>query len=72
MRSLERSWEPADIRAAGAKQSLSDSAGCGRHWYRYQALFADALRYRLEQSLGEEVSSLHLKASRWYAERGST
>jgi LuxR family maltose regulon positive regulatory protein len=43
-----------------------------RHWYRYHALFAEALRYRLEQWEGEQVAALHLRASRWYATRGST
>ena len=41
-----------------------------RHqWYRYHALFAEALRYRLEQTEGEAVSALHLRASQWYAEQ---
>ena len=43
-----------------------------RHWYRYHALFAEALRYRLEQGEGEQVAALHRRASRWYAARGST
>ena len=43
-----------------------------RHWYRYHALFAEALRYRLEQLEGEQVAALHKRASRWYAARGST
>ena len=41
-----------------------------RQWYRYHALFAEALRYRLEQTEGEAVSALHLRASQWYAEQG--
>ena len=41
-----------------------------RRWYRYHALFAEALRSRLEQTEGETVSALHLLASRWYAEQG--
>jgi LuxR family transcriptional regulator, maltose regulon positive regulatory protein len=43
-----------------------------RHWYRYHGLFAQALRYRLEQWEGEQVATLHLRASRWYAAHGST
>jgi len=43
-----------------------------RHWYRYHGLFAQALRYRLEQWEGEQVAALHLRASRWYAAHGST
>ncbi len=42
-----------------------------RRWYRYHALFAEALRSRLEQTEGAAVSALHLRASRWYAEQGS-
>ncbi len=42
-----------------------------RHWYRYHGLFAQALRYRLEQWEGEQVAALHLRASRWYAAHGS-
>jgi LuxR family maltose regulon positive regulatory protein len=41
-----------------------------RRWYRYHALFAEALRARLEQTEGEAVSALNLRASRWYAEKG--
>ena len=42
-----------------------------RRWFRYHALFAEALRSRLEQTEGEVISTLHLRASRWYAEQGS-
>ncbi len=41
-----------------------------RHWYRYHTLFAEALRSRLEQTEGEAVSALHLRASYWYAGQG--
>jgi LuxR family maltose regulon positive regulatory protein len=41
-----------------------------RHWYRYHALFAQALRYRLEQTEGEALFALHRRASRWYARQG--
>ncbi len=41
-----------------------------RRWFRYHALFAEALRSRLEQTEGEVISTLHLRASRWYAEQG--
>ena len=43
-----------------------------RQWYRYHALFAEALCSRLEQTPGEEVNALYLKASQWYAEQGDT
>ena len=43
-----------------------------RHqWYRYHALFSEALRCRLEHMEGEAVSTLHLRASEWYAEQGN-
>jgi LuxR family transcriptional regulator, maltose regulon positive regulatory protein len=41
-----------------------------RQWYRYHALFAEALCYRVEQTEGEAVAALHLRASQWYAEQG--
>ncbi len=43
-----------------------------RHWYHYHALFAEALCSRLEQTPGEEVDALYLRASQWYAEQGDT
>jgi ATP/maltotriose-dependent transcriptional regulator MalT len=41
-----------------------------RRWYRYHALFAEALRSLLEQTEGKAMCALHLRASCWYAERG--
>jgi LuxR family maltose regulon positive regulatory protein len=41
-----------------------------RRWYRYHALFAEALRYRLEHTQAELVPALHHRASVWYAEHG--
>ncbi|MFL5659311.1 MAG: LuxR C-terminal-related transcriptional regulator, partial [Ktedonobacteraceae bacterium] len=43
-----------------------------RHWYRYHTLFAEALRTRLEQLSGEDVRTLHLRASRWYEQQGNS
>jgi LuxR family maltose regulon positive regulatory protein len=43
-----------------------------REWYRYHALFAEALRYRLEQTQPDLVASLHHRASLWYAEHDQT
>jgi LuxR family maltose regulon positive regulatory protein len=40
-----------------------------RRWYRYHALFADALRVRLEQEEEDTLPALHLRASQWYASR---
>ncbi|MGZ3647337.1 MAG: hypothetical protein ACXVCM_26190 [Ktedonobacteraceae bacterium] len=42
-----------------------------RQWYRYHALFAEALPYRLGQMEGEVVSALHLHASQWYVAQGN-
>jgi LuxR family maltose regulon positive regulatory protein len=42
-----------------------------RQWYRYHALFAETLRYRLQQTDGEAVAALHLRASQWYAQQGN-
>ncbi|MGZ6367024.1 MAG: hypothetical protein ACXWPS_13785 [Ktedonobacteraceae bacterium] len=42
-----------------------------RQWYRYHALFAEALPYRLGQMEGEVVSALHMHASQWFAEQGN-
>jgi LuxR family maltose regulon positive regulatory protein len=41
-----------------------------RRWYRYHALFAEALRTRLEQVDSQAVRVLSLQASQWYAEQG--
>ncbi|GHO50527.1 LuxR C-terminal-related transcriptional regulator [Ktedonospora formicarum] len=41
------------------------------HWYRYHALFAEAMRREARQRLGEEALCLVLcKASFWYEEHG--
>jgi LuxR family maltose regulon positive regulatory protein len=42
-----------------------------REWYRYEHLFADLLRHRLEVEMGKEtVRELQIKASEWYGENG--
>jgi LuxR family maltose regulon positive regulatory protein len=43
-----------------------------RRWYRYHALFAEALRLRLDQVEGEAARNLHLRASQWYEGHGDT
>lgn len=43
-----------------------------RTWYRYHHLFADVLRARLVAEFPEQVATLHLRASEWYEQRGST
>jgi LuxR family maltose regulon positive regulatory protein len=39
-----------------------------REWYRYHALFAQALRHQLEQTDADLVLALHYRASLWYAQ----
>lgn len=39
-------------------------------WYRYHALFAEAMRFQLERADPEVAPTLHLRASRWYAASG--
>ena len=41
-----------------------------RRWYRYHALFTEALRHRLEQTQPTIVPILHHRASQWYAQHG--
>ena len=44
-----------------------------RVWYRYHHLFADLLRAQLQKSVGNQgVARLHLRASEWYEQNGST
>ncbi len=43
-----------------------------RQWYRYHALFAEALRYRLEHTHPDLAPTLHHRASLWYAEHNQT
>ncbi|HEX3642308.1 MAG TPA: AAA family ATPase, partial [Ktedonobacteraceae bacterium] len=43
-----------------------------RQWYRYHALFAQALQHQLEQTHADLVPILHYRASLWYAQHGQT
>jgi len=43
-----------------------------REWYRYHRLFAQALRYHLEQMHADLVPALHYRASLWYAQHNQT
>jgi LuxR family maltose regulon positive regulatory protein len=44
-----------------------------RKLYRYHNLFADLLRTQLQKSHGDQgVARLHLRASEWYEQNGST
>src|SRR5262249_10331568 len=39
-----------------------------RQWYRYHALFAEALSCQLERNYADLVPLLHARASHWYAQ----
>ncbi len=41
------------------------------HWYRYHALFAEALGYQLEQLGPDQIKSLHQRAAQWHFDEGS-
>ena len=43
-----------------------------RQWYRYHALFAEALQHQLEQIHPDLVPTLHYRASIWYAQHDQT
>jgi LuxR family maltose regulon positive regulatory protein len=43
-----------------------------RQWYRYHALFAEALYSQLKQNFADLVPTLHARASRWYAQHQQT
>ena len=43
-----------------------------RQWYRYHALFTEALYYRLKQTQPDLLLTLHHRASLWYAEHEQT
>jgi LuxR family maltose regulon positive regulatory protein len=43
-----------------------------QEWYRYHALFAEALRSQLEQNYSDLLPMLHARASRWYAQHHQT
>lgn len=39
-------------------------------WYRYHRCFAEVLARRLEEEGAEQIRELHLRAMRWYLQRG--
>ena len=43
-----------------------------REWYRYHALFAEALHYQLEQTQPDLMLTLHHRASLWYAKHSQS
>ena len=48
------------------------SSDSKRQWYRYHALFAEALHYHLEQTHADLLPVLHHRASLWYAEHNQS
>ena len=48
-----------------------DPLDAGHREYRYQTLFAEALRYRLEQTPSIKSTELHERASQWFEEHGN-
>jgi LuxR family maltose regulon positive regulatory protein len=42
----------------------------GREWFRYHALFAQALEYQLQRSHPERALELHRRASAWLSQHG--
>lgn len=40
-----------------------------QHWYRYDRLFLELLRYRLKQKYGPLLSTLHRLAGQWYEQQ---
>lgn len=56
------------VKRAGLFLESLDGSGT---WYRYHALFAEAMRASARHRLGSEaVRSLYLRASRWYEQEG--
>jgi len=41
-----------------------------RYWYRYHAMFADVLQFRLHQAQSDLVPILHRRAAEWYEDHG--
>ncbi|QBD76580.1 hypothetical protein EPA93_11430 [Ktedonosporobacter rubrisoli] len=57
-----------EIERAGIFLEALDQAGI---WYRYHALFAEAMQLEARRRLGEDVlHNLALRASQWYAQQG--
>lgn len=54
------------------KNLFITSVDIKRQWYRYHALFSEALRYQLDYMYSDLVPILHHRASLWYAEHGYT
>jgi len=48
------------------------SLDSNRQWYRYHALFAEALYHQLKQTHADLIPLLHSRASLWYAQHDQT
>ena len=79
LKQLSASLCDAILEQSGSQQMLEQlervnlfivSLDTQRRWYRYHALFAEALRHRLEQTQPTLVTILHYHASHWYAQHG--
>ena len=73
--------ELADLLAdrAGSEQMLLEledanafvvSLDAERTWFRYHQLLADFLRLEVRRTLADELSDLHRRAARWFADHG--
>jgi LuxR family transcriptional regulator, maltose regulon positive regulatory protein len=60
----------ADLEALERANLFTTPLDAERHWYRYQALFAEFLRERLRQASAEQMPELHRRASAWYEGQG--
>ena len=79
LKQLSASLCDAILQQSGSQQMLEQleranlfvvSLDTQRRWYRYHALFTEALRHRLEQTQPAFVPILHHRASQWYAQHG--
>ncbi len=46
------------------------SLDADRTWFRYHQLLADFLRLELRRRFGDELSDIHRRAARWFADHG--
>jgi LuxR family maltose regulon positive regulatory protein len=63
--------DSAMIRTTGTRQSFLVSLDASQRWYRFHALFAEAMQYVAQQRIGaSRLQELSNKASIWYEEHG--
>ncbi len=79
LKRLSASLCDAILQQSGSQQMLEQleranlfiiSLDTQRRWYRYHALFSEALRHQLEQTQPALMPILHYRASQWYAQHG--